>query len=143
MSTCYRFRKPVPFAKVKKLKIKGIEVQPSENGDPNHVILCDGTNYLHAYTGDGTDTGMTRYGLNDPTAILAELTERFGRIFSEHDDEYYEGMEELPDDLEPGMYVSNKADARGHVTIHLRMPEEKKKRKKPGGPDRKRKSGRA
>lgn len=69
MSTDYRFRNPVPFTKIKKLKLEGIKVVPAPDADPDeHVCLTDGVNYLHAYTGDGTDTGLTRYALNDPAS---------------------------------------------------------------------------
>jgi hypothetical protein len=126
MSIDYRFRNPVPFANIKNFKSKLVKVVLAPDADPDdHVCLTDGTNYLHAYTGDGTDTGLTRYTGNDPSAILAALQRAFGEILSEFGDDFFEDEEELPEDAAPGFYVGE-TNARGQAMIRTRLPEEDK-----------------
>jgi hypothetical protein len=95
MSTNYRFENPVPFLEVRNHGIKGIEeveIEEDEKDDPEkHFCLTDGTGFLHAYTGDGTDTCFVKYGLNDVRGILWALSGKFGNILSEHDDGYFDG----------------------------------------------------
>jgi hypothetical protein len=91
MSTNFRFEKPVPFEQIRNHGLEGIKTVNAEDADPNtHVCLTDGVGFLHASTGDGSDTCLVKYGLNDVSRILESLSYKFGRIISEHEEEYFE-----------------------------------------------------
>jgi hypothetical protein len=91
MSTNYRFAKPVKFKDVKsRFESLGLFVVPSEESNKDSICITDGDAYLWCYNcEDGVE--FVRYGRNDVEGILNTLSDTFGAIISEHDEEYYEG----------------------------------------------------
>lgn len=109
MSTHYRFDNPVPFAELREAvesnKVPLVSIdhtwRDDDTGDPanldEHLPLTDGHSFLHAFTGDGSDSVIVRYGGNDPQPILEALEEHFDEaILSEHDEAYFDDNSEAP-----------------------------------------------
>lgn len=92
MSTCYAVvGTPIPFDKfLAAIPTLGLEICPiDEETDTYKCIQLRNGDYVHAYTGNGADTGFTRYGWNDPTSGLEDIAEHFGTtIVSEHHPDY-------------------------------------------------------
>jgi len=101
MSIMYRFIDPVPFKRVIQVAKDGeIEVQYHNNEgplDPHTIILYDGFNYLYTYTGDGSDTGFTSYGANNPDRIIHIIQQECGEIIDEYDERFFNNKEEEED----------------------------------------------
>jgi hypothetical protein len=102
MSVCYRVDPPVPTENLRQAvrdgKLPGISILPCVAPDKGEMLF-DGTNYLHFYAGDGTDTGFCRFGGNDPVPILDAIAEHFEvEYLREHDDGFYEDEDEDEDE---------------------------------------------
>lgn len=98
MSTCYFFKGDgVKFDDI--LKIEGLEEAVSENTTPTSRCITDGSNFLwFSLHDDGVTTSADRYGGNDVTFILGEITNVLGaEVFSEHDPEFHQMWEEDPE----------------------------------------------
>lgn len=103
MSTCYAtVGTPIPFDKfLAAIPILGLKIVPTDQEtDTYKCIQLPNGDYVHAYTGNGADTGFTRYGWNDPDDGLADIAEHFGTIIvSEHDPNYpWESNEDEDED---------------------------------------------
>jgi len=80
MSMNYRFKKPVPFEKIRNHGLEGVGVIIGP--DEYSFYLTDGTNYLHVGTEDGSDVHLVRYGANDVGKILKCLS-KFGEVIGD------------------------------------------------------------
>jgi len=95
MSTCYRCIPPLPFADfLAGLSASGLSISDHPDATDKDVCVTDGSDFIWASTGDGSDTGFTRYGGNFGEGIIDEICEHFDvDILSEHDDGYFEDEE--------------------------------------------------
>ena len=92
MSTDYLPKIPIPFEFIKGIARDGVRECNPDPAKPDHCVLTDGENYLHAHKSESGHTVFSRYGGNDASGILSDLEEFFGNEFvSEHDDRY-QGM---------------------------------------------------
>lgn len=100
MSTCYRFEPALSLADFRagfpKLAEHGIQAveTPQDNGKIA-TQLKNGEHYLEYYTGDETDVGLERWGLNRADLFIDTLAEVYDRnVLSEHDEGYFEDEED-------------------------------------------------
>lgn len=89
MSTCFRTREKISFRQLLDNLPDGIRVdETAENNDASQC-LTDGTNWVWAYTGDGTETSFSSYGRNYAYDILDTIAQKTGvEILSEHHPEF-------------------------------------------------------
>jgi hypothetical protein len=127
MSTCYRFEEPVPFEQLRNLpsvflEDKGFSIVPvRDNGvekpmDTEFMLRDMNGNHLHVYTGDGTDTGFTRWGSNDVNDLISALSEHFDlSILSEHDNGYFDNVDREESCGQITLNLSELLDESGNV----------------------------
>lgn len=100
MSTCYRFDPALSLADFQagfpKLAEHGIQAveTPQDNGK-TATQLKSGEHYLEYYTGDETDVGLERWGLNRADLFVETLEEIYDRtLLSEHDEGFFTDEDE-------------------------------------------------
>ncbi len=95
MSTDYLPRIPIPFEFIKGIARDGVWETKPDPDKPDHCMLTDGENYIHAHKSEAGHTVFTRYAGNDASGILSDLEEYFGNEFvDEHDERYNEMVDE-------------------------------------------------
>lgn len=119
MSTSYRCQPALPWQSfLVGAGAAGLEFdETAEDAAETNKVLRDpdSGHYLHASTGDGSDTAFERYGANNARFLIEKIEAHFRvRIISEHDDEFWENIP----DLEPGEAFQD--DATG--SIYFKFP---------------------
>lgn len=107
MSTAYRCFPELPWAKIWEKLPEGVreEIVTPEPPDGTGTreksrCLTDGTSFIWATTGDGTDTYFDRYGIQSTLDDLIEKIEsHYGvELVDEYDPRFWEGYEEVEED---------------------------------------------
>lgn len=122
MSTDHRPLTDIPWDDFWTNLPAGLSEHVTEETDPTHRIVTDGTNYMHVF-GDpgGLVHVLTKFGGNNVYEhIVPAIEEHYNtQLIDEHDPQYYEDDDYTPDDIR--IAVRDRARAIKRVQTERRL----------------------